>query len=688
MKKTIKNIFGFKAFSVLLSLSLLLGALWCVPAFAEDEGTAVNVWDGKSAEFTEGTGSETDPYKITNGGQLFNMMTSQGKDADGNGLYYEITKDIDLGGESGGNNWKIVNTAATVTDGTYSFTGHLDGKGHTIKGMYLAAGTDIARAAFIPRMGKDSSVQNVNIIGADITSGGSGYAAAITADVVDTGVTIKNCYVDSTSKIKGLSLTGGIIANVKNLKPAISNCAFLGTLLDKDGNALKEGGISANTGSDSAKATISNCYSVGTFPVSANSATNIQGYTCKNVYTDIAVKDTAVQTIIDSLSGTTKTRIENMVNGYANVLDTADKMFGANAKVNMTAFDFYTTWQAVENGYPVPRTTDCANYTGEGTKENPYVISTDAQLYALVNDTETSGKYYELANDVALNFTDTDDWYNTASQWVTAGSYESVAFKGNFNGKGYTISGLYVDTDNVRAAGLFPILGSGAVISNLTVKDSYLKGAYGENDSFFGVIAGVVNNSTWTSEEKSNILAYPTILACGVNNATVNALYAGGIIGGGAGYAKIESSYSANLTLSNDAYTGTSKGPAKNGIIGKSWNASTFFVKNCYTTYASPYITADKSVVASNVVPGVKVTENGTTAIPGGIMGGTFMTVENSVPVPSTAVNFIKVDTLNDEASLSAIRDYLLGGRTNYIVDVNNDVTFDICDLVYAALGE
>ncbi|MBQ2286313.1 MAG: hypothetical protein II252_03270, partial [Clostridia bacterium] len=80
MKKTFKNIFGFKAFSVLLSLSLLLGALWCVPAFAEDEGTKVNVWDGKSADFTEGDGSAAKPYKITNGGQLYNMAKSEGKD--------------------------------------------------------------------------------------------------------------------------------------------------------------------------------------------------------------------------------------------------------------------------------------------------------------------------------------------------------------------------------------------------------------------------------------------------------------------------------------------------------------------------------------------------------------------------------------------------------------------------------
>ncbi len=676
MKKTIKNIFGFKAFSVLLSLSLLLGALWCVPAFA-DEGTAVNVWDGTAAtEFDGGDGTDANPYKISNGGQLYTMVKSGG-----NSAYYEIIEDIYLNDISNEytNDWvdKIYDSDS------YRFLGTVDGKGHTIYGLYSNNGNK-NRIGLFPYLGAGSTVKNIRISNAKLTTtvNGTVLIGAIAGQIGGTNVTISNCLVDSAELAANTtgSTVGGLIGNTAGNVISITNCGFSGTL-KKAGAETYAGGIVANTGIGTVKATISNSYSIGAFPVEAPNATNIQGYKCQKLYSD---KTSDCITGYTSYPDWLKTR----VTAYATVLS-ADEMTGANAKVKMTAFDFYTTWQAVENGYPVPRTTDCANYTGEGTKENPYVISTDAQLYALVNDADTSGRYYELANDIALNFTDTEAWYNTASQWVTAANYDSVVFKGNFDGKGYTVSGLYVNANqNVLAAGLFPILGSGAVISNLTVKNSYLSGLNGTADSFVGVIAGVVNKDKWDTTEKNNILAYPTILACGVNTATVNSLYSGGIIGGGAGYAKIESSYSANLTLLNDSsYSGTSI-PAKNGIVGKSWNASTFFVKNCYTTYASPYITADKSVVASNVVPGVKVTENGTTAIPGGIMGGTFMTVENSVPVPSTAVNFIKVDTTGDEASLSAIRDYLLGGRTNYIVDVNNDVTFDICDLVYAALGE
>ncbi len=676
MKKTIKNIFGFKAFSVLLSLSLLLGALWCVPAFAE-EGTTAEVWDGTAAtEFDGGDGTEANPYKISNGGQLYTMVKSGG-----NSAYYEITEDIYLNDISNEytNDWvdKIYDSDS------YRFLGTVDGKGHTIYGLYSNNGNK-NRIGLFPYLGAGSTVKNIRISNAKLTTtvNGTVLMGAIAGQIGGTNVTISNCLVDSAELAANTtgSTVGGLIGNTAGNVISITNCGFSGTL-KKAGAETYAGGIVANTGTGTVNATISNSYSIGAFPVEAPNATNIQGYKCQKLYSD---KTSDCITGYTSYPDWLKTR----VTAYATVLS-ADEMTGANAKVKMTAFDFYTTWQAVENGYPVPRTTDCADYTGEGTKENPYVISTDAQLYALVNDTETSDNYYELANDIVLNFTDTDDWYNTASQWVTAGDYTTTVFRGNLNGNNHTVSGLYVNTsgDANKYAGLFPVIGAGAVISNLTVEDAYLKGSNTAGEYYFGVIAGSVNLSASDAADASNLMKYPTIVACGVNNATVNARFAGGILGGVNGKARIESSYSANLTLSNDAYTGTSTNKSMNGIIGKSYIASTFFVKNCYTTYSSPYA-SDGSVVASNVVPGVKVTENETTAIPTGIMGGTFMTVENSVPVPSTAVNFIKVDTTGDEASLSAIRDYLLGGRTNYIVDVNNDVTFDICDLVYAALGE
>ena len=690
MKKTFKNIFGFKAFSVLLSLSLLFGALWCVPAFAEDEGTKVNVWNGESAEFTEGDGSGTkeDPYKISNGGQLFKMMTSQGKNADDKALYYTIKNDIYLNDVDNGvytNDW--VNNES-VND-NYRFIGNVDGNGNTIYGLYASNGNK-SRMGLFPYLGEGAVIRNIRISDSSLnsTAASTSYIGAIVGQIAGNNVEISGCAVENTtvSAKTETSVVAGIIGNAyghKGLK--ITNCGFNGTL-KKNGSVITAGGIVAQNWNNPAN--ISNCYSKGAFPVFANNANNIQkAYTCTNVYTNISAEESNIKTDITEYK--TSTSVKTKVDGYATVLS-VDEMRGANAKVKMTGFDFYTAWQAVENDYPVPRTTDCAEYTGKGTKENPYVISTDAQLYRLATDKDTKDKYYMLENDIVLNSTGTEGWYNTASQWVTAGDYTTTVFRGNLDGNGKTVRGLYVNTsgDGHKYAGLFPVIGAGAVISKLTVKDTYLYGKNNSGDYFFGAIAGAVNLS---NEDKENTFAYPTILACGVENADVNARYVGGILGGGAGKARIESSYSANLNLSNDAYTGTG-GETAGGIIGKNWVPSSFFVKNCYTTHGKAYeIENNKgySVVQNNVISGVQVATNGTTSVPSELFGGTFKTVENSVPVPDTeSVTFIKVDTVNNKDSLTAIRNYLLGDRNIYIVDVNNDVTFDICDLVYAASGK
>ena len=667
MKKTIKNIFGFKAFSVLLSLSLLLGALWCVPTFAE-EGTTAEVWDGTAAtEFDGGDGTEANPYKISNGKQLFKMMNDMGKDADNNALYYELTNDVVLSDDTTAENWVPNNSSS---DNGYSFLGHLDGKGYDVIGLYYSA-TTRARVALIPRMGANSSVKNINIIGANIDAkAGSSYAAAITADLRGAGVVISNCFVDSGSSFTATSKLGGIVASVGANVPSVSNCGFVGTLKKSDGTTVTSGGIIGLAWTKNAK--VSNCYSVGTFPVSADNANNIKAYTCTNVYTNISAENSDIADF--------KTTID----AYATVLKT-EEMTGVSAKANMSKFNFYTAWQAVENGYPVPRTTDCANYGGgDGTtKQTAFEISTDAQLYKLATDNDTAGKYYKLTADITLN-----DDFAAAAQWVTAGDYTTTVFRGNLDGNGKTVRGLYVNTsgDADKYAGLFPVIGAGAVISNLTVKDANLYGTNNLGDYFFGVIAGAVNLSLSDKADASDFMKWPTIVACGVEDATVNARYAGGIIGGGQGYAKIESSYSANVNLSTEASTRTDGNVAANGIVGKSWNKN-FYVKNCYTTYKTAYISGQST--NCYVLESAPIDADGTIKA-SRLISGTFTAVPGGAAVPNANLEYVHVSETNDADALAKIRSYILGDTDKYyIVDVNNNLQYvDICDLVYAALGE
>lgn len=87
---------------------------------------------------------------------------------------------------------------------------------------------------------------------------------------------------------------------------------------------------------------------------------------------------------------------------------------------------------------------------GKGTQSNPYIIKTGGQLLLMK---DYSSDYFELANDINL---DNHNWL-------------PFEFEGELDGKGYTISNLKVDRDNLTECGLFSELNY-ALIENLTIK--------------------------------------------------------------------------------------------------------------------------------------------------------------------------------------------------------------------------
>lgn len=95
---------------------------------------------------------------------------------------------------------------------------------------------------------------------------------------------------------------------------------------------------------------------------------------------------------------------------------------------------------------------------GEGTEEAPYQISNPAEL-ALLHEKmvaehkdlkdEYKSAHYVLTTDIAINdVSNFDNWENTAPEyaWMPIG-FDAVEFDGVFDGKGYTISGLYINTN-------------------------------------------------------------------------------------------------------------------------------------------------------------------------------------------------------------------------------------------------
>ena len=157
---------------------------------------------------------------------------------------------------------------------------------------------------------------------------------------------------------------------------------------------------------------------------------------------------------------------------------------------------------------------------GSGSEDNPYQISTPAQLNKIRNYTNS---HFILINDIIFSESDFEQggaFYNFGYGW------EPIAqFYGSINGNGYAIENLYVYNlcDDIAYSGLIGInLGN---VHNLNMYNCYILG-YGNPAAYSGAIAGV-NKGTISNCYSSNwiySLYSPTSYAggiCGSNEGTV-----------------------------------------------------------------------------------------------------------------------------------------------------------------------
>ena len=228
--------------------------------------------------------------------------------------------------------------------------------------------------------------------------------------------------------------------------------------------------------------------------------------------------------------------------------------------------------------------------TGSGTKDDPYQISTAAQLKRFRNivngtggQTPNHGACAVLMNDIVLNdgTFDANGTYtrgssNTAPEkWTPIGKYtddnDKTPYTGTFDGQGHTIKGLYVNSASDAYVGLFGCLESAAV-RNLTV-DGYVQGC-----NTVGGIAGYASNAA--IENCSN--------HCSVTGSSTSKI--GGIAGLNFDGAKIIDCYNVGTIRNSNVYE------ACGGIV---WgNAGT--VSNYYNVGTISGNVYDGEIVGSN----------------------------------------------------------------------------------------
>lgn len=247
---------------------------------------------------------------------------------------------------------------------------------------------------------------------------------------------------------------------------------------------------------------------------------------------------------------------------------------------------------------------------GDGTNENPYLISSAEELRWFANEVNENGRHFicaQLIRDIDLNpgFTFDENGFHgvgTPVEWKPIG-YKTIdygdysiegSYAGVFDGDGYVISGLYITENNIEEIdvhkgrpALFAKLSNIGVIKNIGVENSYI--SVDEAGGICGTNIGTIYNcyNAATIVCSSDGVAPDVGGICALNDGNINHcfnigqirvldsyFFVGGICGTNfkhLGEGLISDCYNAGLIIAVGDI---------GGICGRSDGLST--IRNCY----------------------------------------------------------------------------------------------------------
>lgn len=410
-----------------------------------------------------------------------------------------------------------------------------------------------------------------------------------------------NCQFAGELNLTGNGKFGGGIVGKVMKKTTITNCLNTGTIQADNDNDPNIGGLcgyvhsniqvdvidSINVGKISSPATQREGLIVG-YVVSGGvlQATNTYGTSESSDSSDSRTDELYGLSSPGTKKGATYMNMNDLSNaaGYWN-----------------TELDFVNYWQPVNGtlelksfptGAGEPKISYDTEWEGSGTSEKPYLISTTAELYGLaqqVNKDNTpqtyDGKYFKLTSDITINkeadqgkaSTWGEEGNKPMFDWVPIGKNTSTAddniqqgFKGNFNGNGHSISGVYVKNNDIRrGVGLFGATdgtstSEGIKIQNFLLLNSYFESTSSEH-AHLGSVVGLGKRTTL-----QNVYSDAIVVSSGYHN--------GGIMGRAVhSFVNIyDCWFAGELTLVTD------KGRYAGGILGTTSVNTT--IQDCLNT--------------------------------------------------------------------------------------------------------
>lgn len=244
-------------------LALFLAALLCIgclPSVVFAAGAAA--WDGSIAtEFAGGSGTEADPYLISNGAELALLAKyTNANTKKGNTVYrllhYKLTADLDLGGAA----WTPIGSSG------WAFGGSLVGDGHTITNLRIESGNYCGLFGNLA-----GSVCDMTI--ADGVLSSSGYYVGAFAGQSSAGK-LCNVHVVNTT-VKGSYGVGGVIGFVSGTTTLCCSGIEGGSVLST-GTLYGAGGIVGVM--RNAYSTIEACWNSGSVTTGNATTSSIKSY--------------------------------------------------------------------------------------------------------------------------------------------------------------------------------------------------------------------------------------------------------------------------------------------------------------------------------------------------------------------------------------------------------------------------
>lgn len=468
------------------------------------------VWDGTFSEPTVGTGEETNPFIIKEPSELAYVIKKGG----GN-KFYRLESDIYLNHvnkvdwTTGTPEAGYTPTAWINSTASHDFKGTIDGNGHVVYGLYYNnVGTsqwEFTGTGLIPYVnnGSVAVLKNLGLDNCYINNpknAGGLFGANAKGDI-----TADQCYVGANVTLKG-HLAGAFLGASNGIF-TFTNCYSLASTSNHKTASDSYNGLIGDFYGQNGSATVANCYN-GAGPLSTKSA---NPGTRLNIF---AVGDTKHDYVVNRT-------IENMQG--LDALTNEEKLLGLGDKfVATTTFPILKAFVTVEYSRHWDGTTVYAPIVGDGSVDAPYEIENAYMLAYVIKNGGGKNKYYKLTADIYLNDTDKIDWKTgelkndtyVVNEWYT--SKNAPVFKGNIDGDGHVIYGLYSKTDGnkewknfVASAGLIPNIGNGTVsITNLGIDCAYVKHPYTAG-LFIGMsAAGEALISTSFAGENTHLSSY------------------------------------------------------------------------------------------------------------------------------------------------------------------------------------